>query len=187
MSLAVKLSIENIEKVFFEKLQHSIGIKNVESFQKFIENLNSELNIISKLGRGKKLSLNLKSYNDTYNFGSIQEDGEVWFYGIITKTEELGDKNIGINYLKKLAELVNGELYAREPGTATARDIILTGNLYLTSSGTFDPYQGEFTFRSSSSQTVTAQNDMSFYDLTINNDGDSTKIWFKAINLENSL
>ena len=78
--------------------------------------------------------------------------------------------------------IVNGELYAREPGTATARDIVLTGNLYLTSSGTFDPYQGEFTFRSSSSQTVTAQNDMSFYDLTINNDGDSTKIWFKATN-----
>ena len=47
---------------------------------------------------------------NTYNFASIQEDGEVWFYGIVIKTEEIGDKQIGINYLKNLASIVNGKL-----------------------------------------------------------------------------
>jgi len=97
------------EKVFFERLQNSIGIEKSDTFQKFIETLNSEFNIIPKLGRGKRLSLNLKSSNDTYNFASIQENGEVWFYGIVNKTEELGDKQIGIDYLKRLAKIVNGE------------------------------------------------------------------------------
>jgi len=97
------------EKVFFERLQKSIGIEQTENLQTFIKTLNLELNIIQKLGRGKKLSLNLKSSNDTYNFASIQENGEVWFYGIVNKTEEIGKKQIGINYLKKLAELTNGK------------------------------------------------------------------------------
>jgi len=97
------------EKVFFERLEKSIGIEKSEIFQKFIERLNSEFNISPKLGRGKRLSLNLKSSNDTYNFASIQENGEVWFYGIVYKTEELGDKQIGIDYLKKLAQIVNGK------------------------------------------------------------------------------
>ena len=97
------------EKVFFERLQNSIGNEKSDIFQKFIETLNSEFNILPKLGRGKRLSLNLKSSNDTYNFASIQENGEVWFYGIVNKTEELGDKQIGVDYLKRLAKIVNGE------------------------------------------------------------------------------
>jgi len=66
------------EKVFFERLQKSIGKEKTDTFQKFIETLNSEFNIIAKLGRGKRLSLNLKSANDTYNFASIQENGEFY-------------------------------------------------------------------------------------------------------------
>ncbi len=71
--------------------------------------MSSDLGIIPKPGRGKKLSLNLKSSNDTYNFGSIQENGEVWFYGIVTKTGELGNRQIGIDYLTKVAAAINGE------------------------------------------------------------------------------
>ena len=98
------------EKIFFERLASSIGKEKSDEFQKFIENLSAEFNIIPKLGRGKRLSLNLKSSNDTYNFASIQENGEVWFYGIVYKTEEIGDKQIGIEYLKKLAQIINGKL-----------------------------------------------------------------------------
>jgi hypothetical protein len=97
------------EKVFYERLQNSIGKETTEEFQKFVQELSSEFNIISKLGRGKRLSLNLKSSNDTYNFASIQQNGEVWFYGIVNKTEELGDRKIGIDYLKKVARIVKGE------------------------------------------------------------------------------
>jgi len=97
------------EKVFFERLQNSIGKETTNQFQEFVQALSSEFNIIPKLGRGKRLSLNLKSANETYNFASIQETGEVWFYGIVSKTEELGDKQIGVEYLKKLAKIVNGK------------------------------------------------------------------------------
>jgi len=98
------------EKVFFERLEIVIGSKNVSEFQNFISDLKNDLNISAKLGRGKKLSLNLKSPNDSYNFASIQEDGEVWFYGIVNKTEEIGDKQLGIDYLNKLARIVKATL-----------------------------------------------------------------------------
>ena len=97
------------EKVFYERLEKSTGKKTANEFQKFVQELSSEFNIISKLGRGKRLSLNLKSSNDTYNFASIQQNGEVWFYGIVNKTEELGDRQIGIDYLKKVALIVKGQ------------------------------------------------------------------------------
>ncbi len=99
------------ETVFFERLHKSVGKAVTDTFKVFVGELSSELHIISKLGRGKKLSINLKSMNDSYNFASIQEDGEVWFYGIVSKTEEIGSRQIGIDYLKKLAVIVNGEYY----------------------------------------------------------------------------
>ena len=97
------------EKVFYERLQKSIGKEKANQFNDFVSNLTSEFNIIPKLGRGKRLSLNLKSSNDTYNFASVQENGEVWFYGIVNKTEEIGDKQIGIDYLKRVANIVGGD------------------------------------------------------------------------------
>ena len=99
------------ETVFFERLQNSVGKEVTEKFKNFVGELSSELHIIPQMGRGKKLSVNLKSTNDTCNFASIQEDGEVWFYGIVSKTEEMGNRKIGIDYLKKLAVIVNGEYY----------------------------------------------------------------------------
>ena len=97
------------EKVFFERLENTIGKEKSNQLQIFIVTLHDKLNIIAKLGRGKRLSLNLKSSNDTYNFASIQEDGEVWFYGIVNKTEEIGDKQIGVDYLKTLAKTIGGK------------------------------------------------------------------------------
>lgn len=96
------------EKAFFERLTEAIGHEQSEAFENFVRELSSDLNIIPKLGRGKKLSLNLKSSDDTYNLASVQEDGEVWYYGIVTKTEELGDKSIGVEYLKQVAHVVHG-------------------------------------------------------------------------------
>ncbi len=97
------------ETIFFERLQNAIGVININKLKDFIETLSSKLNVITKLGRGKRLSLNLKSGDDTLNFASIQETGEVWFYGIVNKTEELGSKKIGVDYLQKLAKAVNGK------------------------------------------------------------------------------
>lgn len=98
------------ETVFFERLEKVIGKEKIKELKSFLESLSSDLNMITKLGRGKRLSLNLKSGDDVYNFASIQEDGDVMFYGIVYKTGEIGDKNIGINYLKELASITKGKV-----------------------------------------------------------------------------
>ncbi len=98
------------EKVFYERLEKAIGTEYMDRVKKLVADLKSEFNIRHKLGRGNRLSLNLKSANEKYNFASIQEDGEVQFYGIVSKTEELGDKQIGVEYLERLARIVGGNL-----------------------------------------------------------------------------
>lgn len=96
------------EKDFFERLTASRGERIESKLRRFIEDLEKD-GFIIKIGRGKRLSLNIKSSTDTYNFGSVQENGEVWFYGIVNKTEELGKRQIGIDYLKKLASIIKGQ------------------------------------------------------------------------------
>lgn len=99
------------ESVFFERLAHSIGEDKAKEFMSFVNDLQEDFEINPKMGRGKRLSFNLKTDDDRYNLASIQEDGRVFFYGIVTKTEEIGDKQIGVDYLKKLAKIVDGKFY----------------------------------------------------------------------------
>lgn len=98
------------ETDFFERLAKARGTELSNKAQAFVKKLGDEYGILAKLGRGRRLSLNLKSADDTYNFASIQENGEVWFYGIVSKTEESGSSQIGVDYLKELATLVGGRL-----------------------------------------------------------------------------
>jgi hypothetical protein len=98
------------EKVFYERLASARGQTVADSLADFINELRKDLGVLIKLGRGKRLSLNIKSPNDTYNFGSVQETGEVWFYGSVGHAELLGDKQIGLNYLHDVASLVGGEV-----------------------------------------------------------------------------
>lgn len=101
------------EKDFYERLAASRGHQIAEQLEDFVDALVSEYNLMPKPGRGKRRSLNIKSADDTYNFASIQETGEVWFYAIISKTEELGDRQIGIDYLQSLAKIVGGKVDTR--------------------------------------------------------------------------
>jgi len=96
-------SISISEKVFYERLEKNIGKEMQQKLYEFTQELTTELNFVSKLGRGKRLSLNIKTPNENFNFASIQESGEVWFYGITY----IGNKQIGVDYLKKLATLLN--------------------------------------------------------------------------------
>jgi len=93
------------EKDFYERLDKARGHEIAKNLESFIRVLKETSGMLAVVGRGKRLSLNIKSSNDAYNFASIQEDGEVWFYGIATKT----DREIGVEYLKSLAPLVNGQ------------------------------------------------------------------------------
>jgi len=93
------------EKIFFERLENNIGKANSIQTREFLGQLYNELKVVAKPGRGRKLSMNLKSADDSFNFGSIQEDGEVIFYAIVSKTTEKGARHAGIDYLKKLADI----------------------------------------------------------------------------------
>ena len=97
------------EQSFYEQLAKSRGNEIAQSLEIFVDELVNEYDFMPKPGRGQR-SLNLKSVNDVYNFASFQKSGEVWFYNIVSKTEVLGDGQIGIDYLKSLAELVGGKL-----------------------------------------------------------------------------
>lgn len=98
------------EAVFYERLALARGKNVADNLETFLDDLRKDLGLLCKLGRGIRLSLNIKSPNDTYNFGSIQQNGEVWFYGSVTNADRLGGKQIGLSYLKDLALLVGGEL-----------------------------------------------------------------------------
>lgn len=96
------------EKVFFERLEKNIGKPLAQKVQNFIRKLGDELDIYPVIGRGKRLSMNLKTMDGIYNFASLQESGQVWFYGIAAKSAELGHPEIGSDYLEKLAAIVEG-------------------------------------------------------------------------------
>jgi hypothetical protein len=53
-----------LEKAFFERLSDTIGRQKVYVFESFVLELSSNLNILPRLGNGKKLSLNPKSADD---------------------------------------------------------------------------------------------------------------------------
>lgn len=99
------------ESEFYERLAGNIGREEAKELLSFVEELSSELDIQPKIGRGNKLSFNLKTDDDRYNLASIKEDGRIQFYAIVTKTREIGDESIGIDYLKRLANMINGQFF----------------------------------------------------------------------------
>lgn len=100
----------NSEREFMNRLARNRGTAVAQELVAFTEELHEQYGISPSMGRGKSLSYNLKSADDRFNFASIQETGEVWFYAIVTKTDELGDRSIGIDYLEGLARIVGAEL-----------------------------------------------------------------------------
>ncbi len=99
------------EEIFYERLGLNLTPEVSDRLRVFVSMLQGKYLICPKLGRGKKLSLNLKSNDDRFNFASIQETGEVYYYGIVDSTNAVGDKNIGIDYLKKLASMLDGQFF----------------------------------------------------------------------------
>lgn len=98
------------EKDFYERLATNKNQQVADQLEQFINNLVAEYKFIPKIGRGKRKSLNIKSPDNNYNFASIQESGEVWFYAIVSKADELGERQIGVDYLQSLANIIQAEL-----------------------------------------------------------------------------
>ncbi|MBO4438502.1 MAG: hypothetical protein J5798_04055 [Spirochaetaceae bacterium] len=99
------------ESVFYERLENNIGKETVDNLKAFISELKARYGIITKLGRGKTLSLNLKTEDDIFNFAGIIENGDVQFYGVLYEAEKIGDKSIGDKYLTDLAIALKGEYF----------------------------------------------------------------------------
>jgi len=94
---------------FYSRLQSNIGSTYVNMLKDLLINFNKNYSLHTKLGRGKRLSLNIKTSDDLFNLASIQENGEVWFYGILSKAQEMGNKKIGDNYLEILSKEMEAE------------------------------------------------------------------------------
>jgi len=103
-------AVTNTERIFYERLASASGAAVASAVEAFVGRLIDQLGLIALPGRGKKISLNVKSADDRFNFASIQEDGQVWFFGIVNKTEEIGAREIGEDYLEALAHLVGGQV-----------------------------------------------------------------------------
>lgn len=102
-------SISASESEFYERLSNNIGSTETNKLREFIELLNNELDMFVSVGRGKTLSLNLKDSEGRYNFASFQETGEVMFYGIVVKMNEVGYGKIAEDYLNTLANIMNAK------------------------------------------------------------------------------
>lgn len=101
------------ETVYFERLEKAIGKAVTDEFKSFLKQLNAEYSLIVTFGRGKRISLNIKTFDEFYNFASVQDDGTVMFFGIVTRTQDLGDQNIGIEYLSRMAKKLNAQIHDR--------------------------------------------------------------------------
>ncbi len=97
------------ESVFYERLASNVGQEEADNVRAFVDELREEFDIRPKMGRGKALTLSLKTDDDRYNLGAINEDGRLVFFGIVKRTGEAGDRQIGIDYLKGMAKIINGE------------------------------------------------------------------------------
>lgn len=99
------------EEEFYKRLGQNVATSVADQLKAFVSGLQRDYLIRPKLGRGNTLSLNLKSDDDRFNLALIQETGQVMHVGIVDKTGEAGDKNIGIDYLKKLAKMTDGQFF----------------------------------------------------------------------------
>lgn len=96
------------EQVFFEKLTGNKGAEIADRFKRFLEELEERFGTIRKIGRGSA-SLNIKTQDDAVNLACVRVTGEVEFYAVVSKTNDFGNRQIGIDYLRELATLLNAD------------------------------------------------------------------------------
>ena len=98
------------EEEFYVRLAHSSGADTAERLRQFVDSLRETYGVVTRSGTGATPALLLKTGVDGYTLASIQQDGAVRFYGIVTKTAEIGAERIGIDYLNELARFVGGSV-----------------------------------------------------------------------------
>ena len=98
------------ESEFYNRLEQNLGKDKADSIRNMINDLSNKYNLVSVLGRGKHISLNLKSSDEYFNLASFQEKGDIEFYGIVYNAGRLNHKEIGIEYLDTIAAFTNARV-----------------------------------------------------------------------------
>ena len=98
------------EKVYFERLEKTIGAEKMKEVEQLLATFDSQFNIKPSLGKRKTGTINLKLPND-YNFGTIRVNGEIQFFGNGRWKDDEG--KLFSKYLKKITDIVNGEATRR--------------------------------------------------------------------------
>ncbi len=98
------------ESEFYNRLEKNVGKDKADRIRNMIADLSNKYNLVSVLGRGKHISLNLKSSDEYFNLASFQEKGDIEFYGIVYNAGRLNHKEIGIEYLDTIAAFTNARV-----------------------------------------------------------------------------
>lgn len=96
----VEIKLENNLELFYEKLKQNSDCAN--DFRSFVEKLCNDYHLVTVVGRGQTISLNIKSEDEAHNFLSVSDKGLVSFYGLTS--EELPESvyNNGKQYIQSI-------------------------------------------------------------------------------------
>ncbi len=144
-----------------------------------------DVNGITSAGSTGNVQVSIRSYNYnnnnrghfTYTGGLAQATGN----GLPDTVASLTVlKSTGsVITLSKANNVITDSLFIEQGSlNCAANNISLIGNWRINGTGVFTPGTGTFNFVGTTSQTVTALNNLTFNNLTINNPGTSTKIVF---------
>ena len=98
------------ETEFFNRLEKNIGKEKSDRVRNMIVELSNRYNLVSILGRGKNISLNLKNSDEFFNLASFQENGDIEFYGLVYNARRLNKPEIGAEYLDEIADFTNARV-----------------------------------------------------------------------------
>lgn len=98
------------ETEFFNRLEKNVGKEKSDSILNMITELSARYNLVSILGRGKNISLNLKNSDEFFNLASFQENGDIEFYGLVYNARRLNKPEIGADYLDEIARFTGARV-----------------------------------------------------------------------------
>lgn len=93
---------------FYKRLQKSTLI--ADKIKMFIDELCVQFNLVRKIGRGNKITLNLKTEDEQTNLISVDENGLITFYGIVYKNLQEKTIKAGERYLNDFCKMTDCEL-----------------------------------------------------------------------------
>lgn len=104
------VSVADVQGEFFSRFEKNVGKQVSDDFKSFVEFLEKTYNFIVKYGRGKVISMNVKTENEDSNMFAVLEDGRVVFYGLVFNSRPDDEITNGEQYLQALAQCLNAKI-----------------------------------------------------------------------------